>query len=931
MQALTFALAVLTVQEGGLRGVIGRPDPAFAAELARDPAVVVHWLTPGPETLAPAREAVGRLGLQGRVSFDLLRPPELPYSDHLLSGLVVLDASGIPEPELLRVLRPGGRLEIRGRAPLVKPRPAEIDEWGQWRHGADRNPVSNDRVVDVPRRIQWLSLQGKEGKDMVTGGGRAYYNLGGILQARDAFNGFPLWTVKIDSRCSPVAAGDVVYARLKSALAVLDGPSGRELRPVPDAGAPLSIALAGDVLFALNEGSLRVLVKEKLAWTREADRPRALSASGDTVFLIEGDTTAVALDLATGAPRWTRKDLEWTRHVHRSSTSNGVVSYEQGRYAAPKTALLLMPKDEPSAAHFLSARDGELLRDYAYKPAMRHDENARVFFVGGRAAVHRLEKDQATSHLAFFSNFKGSPELMPALPPKKENFYCYPPTATTRFFIYGPLGFTDWATGAHAANPLTRGSCGAWSEGVIPANGMVYIFPKSCNCFSMLSGMGALAPADPRAFADAHPLERGPAFDDPPGPPARPGDWPCHRGDAFRSGSNPVDVPVALATRWTSDLGAGWPAGPLGEEWKEYPYAAGALTPPVVADGRVIVAEPHAHRVRAVDVETGRPLWSYTANGRVDTPPTAHEGRILFGTRTGWIYSLRASDGVLAWRLRAAPAERHIAQFGQVESPWPVAGSVLVSGGTAYAAAGLHPLADGGIRVFALDPRTGAIRWTRRLTDMGYGEKGWHNRDGLEQDALDLMVRDGDKVALSRWIFDPASGDGEFRWQDAYYRIGDGYMQRGTWSYGYPMNRPRTRRPLLVGRGASVLGANRVREAGALKLFRRDFAPGEKFDVLWDEQPNDTASRIGQYFPANRLAEKVTWSAAYPGWIEAMALAGDRLALYAGGKLRLVSAKDGSSLREMDVPKPVWDGLAAAQGRLFLSTADGRLVCLGAP
>ena len=135
---------------------------------------------------------------------------------------------------------------------------------------------------------------------------------------------------------------------------------------------------------------------------------------------------------------------------------------------------------------------------------------------------------------------------------------------------------------------------------------------------------------------------------------------------------------------------------------------------------------------------------------------------------------------------------------------------------------------------------------------------------------------------------------------------------------------------LLVGRGASVLGANRVREAGALKLFRRDFAPGEKFDVLWDEQPNDTASRIGQYFPANRLAEKVTWSAPYPGWIEAMALAGDRLILYAGGKLRLVSAADGSALRELDAPKPVWDGLAAANGRLFLSTADGRVVCLGA-
>ncbi|HEX7897575.1 MAG TPA: PQQ-binding-like beta-propeller repeat protein [Planctomycetota bacterium] len=806
-----------------------------------------------------------------------------------------------------------------------------MDDWSQWRHGADRNPVSNDRIVDVPRRVQWLSLQGKDGKDMVTGGGRAYYNLGGSLQARDAFNGFPLWTVKVDSRCSPVAAGDVVYARLKGGLAVLDGPSGRELRRLPEAGEPLSLARAGDVLLALGEGSLRVLVKEKLAWAREAERPRALSASGDTVFLIEGDASVVALDLATGRERWT-KSADWARHVYRSSTAGDVVSFERGRYAAPKS-LTPLPKSEPSAAIFLSAKDGEPLREYAYAPAMRHDENARVFYVGGRAAVHRLEKDQNTSHLALFSNLKGAPELLPAMPPKKENFYCYPPTATTRFFIYGALGFTDWTTGKHESNPLTRGSCGAWSEGLIPANGMVYVFPKSCNCFSMLSGLGALAPADPRPVVDAHPLERGPAFDDAPGPAPGPGDWPSHRGDAFRSGSNPVDLPARLAVRWTAELDVRWPEGPLGEEWKEYPYSSGLIAPPVIANGLAIVAQPHALRVSALDVETGRLRWSFTAEGRVDTPPTVHEGRVLFGTRAGWVYALRAADGVLAWRRRVSPADRHIAQFGQAESPWPVAGSVLVSGGSAFVAAGLHPLADGGIRAMALDPRSGAIRWTKRLTDMGYAEKGWHSRDGLEQDALDLWVRDGDRVALSRWIFDPGTGDVAFRWQDAFYRLGpDGaWMQRGTWSYGYPMNRPRMRRPLMVGRGRAVFGANRVREAGELKLFRRDFAPDEKFDAVWDEQPNDTASRIGQYFPVNRLAEKTTWRAAYPGWVEAMALAGDTLVLYASGKLRRVSAKDGSDLGELDLPKPVWDGVAAANGRLYVSTADGRLICLGAP
>jgi hypothetical protein len=143
------------------------------------------------------------------------------------------------------------------------------------------------------------------------------------------------------------------------------------------------------------------------------------------------------------------------------------------------------------------------------------------------------------------------------------------------------------------------------------------------------------------------------------------------------------------------------------------------------------------------------------------------------------------------------------------------------------------------------------------------------------------------------------------------------------------MNRPRMRRPLLVARGNAVFGANRVRESGELKLFRRDFAPGEPFNVVWEEQPNDTASRMGTYFPANRIAERITWSAPYPGWIEAMALAGEVLVLYADRKLRFHSATDGSLLRTSDLARPVWDGLAAAHGRLYVSTLDSRVLCLG--
>ena len=46
-----------------------------------------------------------------------------------------------------------------------------------------------------------------------------------------------------------------------------------------------------------------------------------------------------------------------------------------------------------------------------------------------------------------------------------------------------------------------------------------------------------------------------------------------------------------------------------------------------------------------------------------------------------------------------------------------------------------------------------------------------------------------------------------------------------------------------------------------------------------------------------------------------------------GGLLRVVSGKDGSTLGEMKTDfLPVWDGMAAANGSLIITTVDGRVI-----
>ena len=52
-------------------------------------------------------------------------------------------------------------------------------------------------------------------------------------------------------------------------------------------------------------------------------------------------------------------------------------------------------------------------------------------------------------------------------------------------------------------------------------------------------------------------------------------------------------------------------------------------------------------RVRAVDADDGKSLWSYTAGGRVDTPPTVYGQLAVFGSADGWVYCLNAADGSL--------------------------------------------------------------------------------------------------------------------------------------------------------------------------------------------------------------------------------------------------------------------------------------------
>ncbi len=280
--------------------------------------------------------------------------------------------------------------------------------------------------------------------------------------------------------------------------------------------------------------------------------------------------------------------------------------------------------------------------------------------------------------------------------------------------------------------------------------------------------------------------------------------------------------------------------------------------------------------------------------------------------------------------------------YGQVESPWPVPGSILVTEGKAFFAAGRQSFADGGILVFAVDPRSGKTDWVQRLDSIP--QKGYYTSSALEFDNFDLLMQTGDGVAMSRWVFDRDTGKMSIDPWKAFVRVntgnGSAMVPQGSWSYA-PRNQTRTKtfspkRPLVVYRDNVLFGCLENKQA----IYRRDFdlEGGEQFNSKWITgwAGSEGSRKNGLAWRSQRLSEKATWTSELVGskktnpTVNAMALASNYLYLAdSDGKLQAVSPENGRVVQQQQVGTPVWDGLAIAGKRVYMAMQNGRLTCLG--
>ncbi len=927
----------------------------------------------------------------------------------------------------------------------VKPWPDEIDEWTHFLHGPDNNAVGRDLRADVPRSIQWVAsprwCRSHEELASIsaaaTAQGRIYYivdeaPLASIrypadwqLVARDAFNGTLLWKRPLARwvdhlrhfRSGPahlarrlVAGGDRVYATLDLAgpVVALDGATGQVLHEYEGTEYTEEILLADGALYLVvgtseeqrtggglfergepQPAEFRRLMalgaaSGKELWQRdftaESILPLSLAVRGGRVYC---QTTAgiVCLDAGSGEQRWLAPRPTPQKRMAFSAPT--LVATDEVVLCADRDVTGEVPPaegriqwgvhgwNEPGFARNTSST----LRAYAVEDGKElwsipcrenYNSPVDVFVIGDTVYVgpgfQALELKTGEPKRALTT--RGAPVGM-------THHRCYRDKATERFIFSGWSGveMVSLEEGWLCNNSWLRGAC---QYGIIPANGLVYAPPDACACFLTVKTPGFFAAAPKRdatlemPFPERPVVEQGPLYGELPEAEttADPGDWPAYRHDPARSGMAGCALPAGVKLRWAAKLG-------------------GRLTQPVAVGERVFVAAIDAHTLHALDSADGSKLWSFTADGRIDSAPTVYRGTVLFGSADGWVYCVGVADGRLVWRFQAAPAERLVCAYGQLESIWPVHGAVLVQNDTVYAAAGRSSYLDGGIVLYRLDPNTGRplSRTVLCHLDPQTGRQFVPEaRFNMEGTTHDILSGDGERIYLKYFAFDSSGRRtnesqphlfsitgllGEEWFVRSYWVLGEGMPGAGWGGWAdaakaFPFGR------ILCFDEQKVFGYGRQQvQAGATghraddyHLFCMKRSSAAAGNSAGESQPR--TDRRGQ--PAKRAPRAkgaLVWSNPESLIVRAMVAGPQRVAVAGvpdlgreqagllafenpeealvafrgekGALLRIVSGADGRLESELELPAvPVFDGMSSARGCLLVSLKNGEVLCLEA-
>jgi len=962
----------------GLCVFIGLKNSQQLMEFAKTEKFLIHGISTDKKLVNMCREIFQKNGTYGINSIIEHSFHKLPYTNNLVNMIVIEDLNILKEKklslkEITRVLCPNGVILIKKEKDLLekfsathlklcenfkdetfclyqKPWPENMGEWTHLAYDASGSYTSKDTILKPVSRLQWTTgptyylyphKTGGITRILSAGGRNIYFSANVVpnlnkkenrkkrtlyLFARDAFNGLLLWMIPIKNFFNnkrPVASRDHIFTVMNDKIVSLNALSGKIVKTYntsPGYTRYINSLLYSDHLLISTGRTLKVfdLDSGKILW--EKPHFEKVVIGKGKIYFISGDKSVknlVCHDLKTGKQIWSKDTKEW--------------NHKQLSLFCYKNEILLLNTRTRKAGHnpgilVVSAKNGKLL--------WKNDKNNHGFFVSGLIWIFNPNGSGRSSKEYTWQAFQpqtGILEKKILVKTECKGYFgscgSFNFTACTEnYFIFSrPNSFMSWKNGKIEKFSASRGTCGG---NTTPANGLLYNQATDCNCIrSVIRGVCAFAPEPVLSTripgnklsignnGNEIPIViKGPAFG------AKleynqkePKDhWPGFRYDDIRSNYSPRNIKPPMALLWQSNLGGEKIPQNFALDF-EGNMARGPYTQPVIAENLVVISSIESHQIIAFNAETGKIEWKYTSSGRVDTSPTIYKGLCLFGSRNGWVTCLRLKDGAEVWKFQAAPMDRLIMAYGQLESSWPIQGGVLIADNLAYFVAGRNTEVDQGIYTYAIDPLIAKVVWKNHTFNKG-----------LSGYSSDILRREKTSIWMGfKRQFDLKNGQDLVKAGSKKIRIDSRFIFDNSWA--------------------------RMSGAAQISFFNKSNTRGKVSHLVVRKNQEligfKTATYKKKLIPAKiynySKSIKDPWlhELKEPMQVEAMIGAGehlyvagstDRFDLKKQGFLWILSIHDGKILQKIDLPlPPVVECMSTANGKLFIITRDGKILCFG--
>lgn len=342
----------------------------------------------------------------------------------------------------------------------------------------------------------------------------------------------------------------------------------------------------------------------------------------------------------------------------------------------------------------------------------------------------------------------------------------------------------------------------------------------------------------------------------------------------------------------------------------------------VVADGVVCFGSSVDGKITARNSATGQEKWSFFTEGPVRFAPAIWKDRLFVGSDDGFLYCLSLKDGSLIRKLPGSPPTDQVLGNQRVISRRPVRGGPVILDDVLYFAAGIWQ--SEGIFLHAIDPDSGKTLWTNNSSgqiEMPQPHGGAVAKSGVS--AQGYLVANGPHLFVPTGRAVPAAfqrADGKF---DYYHLQANGHRGGTTttaigdfvYNGGYSYQSKTGKLGTKFGEGVVAASPDGIfySSRGQLQAFH--------------QVEKTIRDRKGQ--PVKALDHVADWSIKLPHGRRSLIVAGD--IIVAGGEkgISIVDAKTQEVVQSIPLDQEPL-GLASAEGRLFVSTDRGDILCFAA-